>query len=65
MGIVSFERREDIQNAKVTIPSPKDLSRKSFAPPPTIESDFERLLDHDIPYVNFTFELVHDWHASL
>lgn len=45
-----------------TIPSAKSPSRKNFRPPPTIESDFRRLLEHDVPYVNYTFELVRDWY---
>lgn len=38
-------------------------SVRDFRPPPTLESDFERLLMHDVPHVNFTYELVHDWFA--
>lgn len=39
-------------------------SIKDFRPPSTIESDFKRLLDHHVPHVNFTFELVRDWYAA-
>lgn len=54
----------DIQNAFQPIPSIKASSRKDFRPPPTQESDFKRLLDHDVPHTNFTFELIHDWYES-
>lgn len=51
----------EIQDAFQPIPSLSASSRKDFRPPPTIQSDFKRQLDHEVPYVNFTFELVHDW----
>ena len=54
---------EGIHGAFDLIPAVKASSRKDFRPPPTIESDFERYLAHDVPHVNFTFELVHDWFA--
>lgn len=61
MAKVVWARRNDIQDAFQTIPAKVESSRKDFRPPPTIESDFRRLLNHDVPHVNFTFELVRDW----
>ena len=61
MAKVVWERRADIQKSKSTILPYVEKSTKDFRPPPTIEDDFRRLLNHDVPYVNFTFELVHDW----
>lgn len=61
MAKVVWSRRADIQKAKTTISPKVEASRKDFRPPPTIEDDFRRLLDHDVPYVNFTFEQIHDW----
>lgn len=61
MAKVIWERRADIQKAKATIQPYVAKSTKDFRPPATIEDDFRRLLDHNVPYVNFTFELVHDW----
>ena len=37
-------------------------STKDFRPPATIEDDFRRLLQHDVPHVNYTYELVRDWY---
>jgi len=62
MGKVKWEVREDIHEAYDTIPALSMKSRKDFRPPPTIESDFQRLLMHDVPHVNFTFELIHNWY---
>ena len=62
MAKVVWERRADIQKAMETI-APKVLkSREDFRPPYTIEDDFRRQLQHDVPHVNFTFELVRDWY---
>lgn len=61
MAKVVWARRADIEQAKATIPPQAAMSRKDFRPPPTIEDDFRRQLEHDVPHVNFTFELVHDW----
>lgn len=63
MARVVWERRGAIETAKNTIPPVVQPSRKDFRPPTTIQDDFRRLLDHDVPFVNFTFELVHDWFA--
>lgn len=62
MAKIVWDRREDIQAAKEKIPDVKLPSRKDFRPPPTIHSDFRRLLDHEVPYVNYTYELVRDWY---
>ena len=61
MAKVVWDRRNNIRTAFNTIPQKAELSRKDFRPPPTIEDDFRRQLDHDVPHVNFTFEQVHDW----
>ena len=39
-------------------------SDEDFRPPAQIESDFERLLQHDVPHVNWTFELIHNWYYT-
>lgn len=62
MARVVWDRRADIQAAKEKIPAIAARSTKDFRPPSTIEDDFRRLLNHDVPHVNFTFELVHDWY---
>ena len=62
MAIVTWDRRSDIENAIDTIPSLKAGSMKDFRAPTTLDSDFARLLEHDIPHVNYTFELVRDWY---
>lgn len=66
MPTPTWTRRDtaDIQGAFQTIPAIKASSRKDFRPPPTLHSDFKRLLDHDVEHVNYTFELIHDWFAS-
>lgn len=64
MAKVVWARRDDIKDAISTIPPRVEKSIKDFRPPPTIEDDFRRLLQHDVPYVNFTFELVRDWYAQ-
>lgn len=64
MASVVWERTDKIKNAKQTIAPVVKNSRRDFRPPPTLAADFRRLLQHDIPHVNFTFELVHDWYAA-
>lgn len=61
MAKVVWERRADIQKAMKTIMPQVLKSREDFRPPSTIEDDFRRYLQHDVPHVNFTFELVRDW----
>lgn len=58
---VTWKTRKDIQNAFQTIPSEKKSSTRNFSLPPTLESDFERLLDYDHPN-HFTFQLIEDWY---
>ena len=37
-------------------------SDENFRPPAQIESDFTRLLQHEVKHVNWTFELIHNWY---
>lgn len=62
MAKVVWDRMQDIANARDVIPYTPRSSRENFRPPSTIESDFSRLLDHDVKHVNWTFELIHDWY---
>ena len=62
MARVVWDRKTDIKNAKETIPFTQKPSKEDFRPPSRIETDFQRLLKHDVPHVNWTFELVHDWY---
>jgi len=62
MAKVVWDRETDIRNAMSTIPFKQKPSRENFKPPARILTDFERLLQHDVPNVNWTFELVHNWY---
>lgn len=62
MAKVVWDRKTDIQNARDTIPFKRMPSREDFRPPSRIETDFQRLLKHDVPHVNWTFELIHNWY---
>jgi hypothetical protein len=62
MARVVWDRRENIQKARNTIKFRERASYENFRPPSQIETDFRRLLDHDVPHINFTFELLHDWY---
>jgi len=62
MAKVVWDRETDIRNAKTPIPFKEKPSRENFKPPARIHSDFTRLLAHDVPNVNWTFELIHDWY---
>lgn len=62
MARIIWDRRENIQDAITLIPPVVAKSHKDFRPPPTIEDDFRRLLQHDVPHVNYTYELVRDWY---
>lgn len=64
MPSVVWGRTDEIKAAKKTIPPVVKGARRDFRPPPTLDADFRRLLQHDIPHVNFTFELVHDWYKA-
>lgn len=62
MAKVVWDRRTDIKNARETIQFPRKPSRENFKPPSRVETDFQRLLEHDVPHVNWTFELIHNWY---
>ena len=62
MAKVVWDRRTDIKNARETIPFTPRPSKENFQPPSRIETDFQRLLNHNVPHVNWTFELIHDWY---
>lgn len=62
MARVVWDRRKEIREAEEIIPFERRESHENFKPPSQIESDFERLLQHDVPHVNWTFELIHDWY---
>ena len=62
MAKVVWDRKDDIKNAIKEIPFIPKRSREDFRPPSRIETDFQRLLAHDVPHVNWTFELIHDWY---
>jgi len=62
MAKVVWDRETDIRKARKTIPFKRLPSRENFKPPSRILSDFTRLLQHDVPNVNWTFELVHNWY---
>lgn len=75
MARIRFERRnspapaehslEGMEESFALVPAPRAGSSKNFCPPATIESDFERLLMHDVPNVNYTFDLIHDWYDHI
>ena len=57
-----WDRKTDIKNARETIPFTPKPSKENFKPPARIETDFQRLLNHDVPHINWTFELIHNWY---
>lgn len=63
MARVVWDRTEDIKSAAELIPFKSRESDENFRPPAQILTDFERLLQHEVPNVNWTFELIHDWYA--
>ena len=65
MARVVWDRMDDIQSAKKIIPFKQRESKENFKPPAQIETDFQRLLKHDVPHVNWTFELIHDWYYAV
>ena len=65
MARIVWDRIDNIKDAKKTIPFKPRASREDFRPPSTIETDFQRLLKHDVPHVNWTFELIHDWYYAI
>lgn len=62
MAKIVWDRRQDIAGSMALIPPVVAKSTKDFRPPPTIEDDFRRQLQHEVPHVNFTFELVRNWY---
>ena len=62
---VVWDRIPDIKAAIDTIPFRQRESREDFRPPSQIETDFRRLLNHNVPHVNWTFELIHDWYKVI
>lgn len=62
MARVVWDHKQDIANAMREIGYTPRPSHENFRPPATIESDFSRLLDHEVRHVNWTFELIHDWY---
>lgn len=65
MAKVVWDRRNDIKASRETIPFTQKPSRENFRPPARILTDFEHLLQHDVPHVNWTFELLHDWYSVM
>ena len=64
MARVVWDRLNDIASAKeseIIRYTPRD-SGENFKPPAQIESDFTRLLQHEVRHVNWTFELIHNWY---
>ena len=61
---ITDERIADLKDAYKLIPGIKKASHRDFRPPPTLESDFKRLLEHDVPHTNFTFELIHERYTA-
>jgi len=62
MAKVVWDRKADIKASTDPIPFKRRDSHENFRPPSTIESDFTHLLAHDVPHVNWSFELIHDWY---
>ena len=62
MARVVWDRKDDIKNSREIIPFIAKPSYENFQPPSRIESDFNRLLQHNVPHVNWTFELIHNWY---
>lgn len=65
MARVVWDRVDKIQSAKELIPFTPRGSNEDFRPPAQILSDFERLLQHEVPHVNWTFELIRDWYYEI
>ena len=66
MARVVWDRVDDIVDAgkdKIIRYTPRD-SDENFKPPAQIESDFTRLLQHEVRHVNWTFELIHNWYYT-
>lgn len=66
MARVVWDRMADIDAAKkdeLIRYKPRN-SDENFRPPAQIESDFTRLLQHEVRHVNWTFELIHNWYYT-
>ena len=64
MARVVWDHTEDIIAAdadRLIRYEPRD-SYENFRPPAQIESDFTRLLQHEVKHVNWSYELIHDWY---
>lgn len=61
---VTDDRIADLKDAYKLIEGRKAASSRDFRPPPTLESDFARLLKHNVPHTNFTFEIIQDWYKA-
>lgn len=61
---MTADHLNNLKDAYKVIPAMRAQSHRDFRPPPTLESDFKRLLEHDVPHTNFTFELIRDWYAA-
>ena len=46
----------------MSIPYVPAESTYNFYIPPTLESDFDNFLNHDVPHMVMDFELLHDWY---
>ena len=44
-------------------PNPQIRTNRRFREPPTLLSDWRNNLMEDKPFVNYTYELIHDWYA--
>lgn len=62
MAKIVWDKTEDIKNAIDLIPPVLTDSQEDFRPPNHIESDFTRLLAHDVPHTNFTFQILENWY---
>ena len=64
MSRVTWARKDELDDVFDLIPAVRAASTKDYRPPFTLEDDFRRLLAHEVPNVNFTFEVVHDWYKA-
>lgn len=56
MPNIVWARTESIQNAYDPIPAVQKPSGKDLRQPPTLKSDYIRMLEHEITNINRTFE---------
>lgn len=62
MARVVWDRRAAIEASEHLIPWQSKPSQEDFRPPSRIETDFTRLLNHDVPHTNWSFELLRNWY---